>query len=187
MPRANAGSNLQRALGGAHGSRRIACGVARRCVPLRRKRRQAVSRRISRVHPRGLPFVSAIGTPVLEASARAPTTLPLALVAGVATAGVVLYYPVLRVGLLSDDFLLLDWASSGQILPGAWEFVRPVPLAIWAALSAVLPASAVPAALHAVNLTLHIVNAALVMRFAMILGLTRDRALAASLIFVAWR
>ena len=97
-----------------------------------------------------------------------------------------LYYPVLRVGLLSDDFLLLNWASSGQILPGAWEFVRPVPLAIWAALSAVLPASAVPAALHAVNLTLHIVNAALVMRFAMMLGLTRDRALAASLIFVAW-
>ena len=121
-----------------------------------------------------------------KASAAQRPTLPLAFVLGVAIVGVALYFPVLRLGLLSDDFLLLNWAASGQLLPAAWEFVRPIPLAMWGALSALVPASAVPVALHAVNLMLHLVNAVLVMQFAMRLGLTRERALVAGLIFVAW-
>lgn len=112
--------------------------------------------------------------------------LPLTVIGGVATAALALYYPVLSVGLLSDDFLLVQWAAAGDIVPAAWEMVRPVPLAIWAAIGAVLPADAMPVALHALNLALHIVNALLVMGLARPLGLTRERALAAGLIFVAW-
>ena len=135
----------------------------------------------------GLLVVSAIWhARSAKASLPQRPAMPIALVAAVAVIGLVLYYPVLGVGLLSDDFLLLNWASSGQLLPAAWEFIRPVPLAIWAGLSAVLPARALPVALHALNLTLHVVNAVLVMRFAMTLGLTCDRALVVGLIFVAW-
>ena len=100
-------------------------------------------------------------------------------------AAVVLYAPVLGVGLLSDDFVLLRRAREGVFIDGSWEFVRPLPLAIWRAIDALLPAAAVPAALHVLNAALHGLNAWLVFVCATRLGLPRRTATLAAALFLA--
>ena len=78
-------------------------------------------------------------------------------VTGVAVAiaiSVALYWPTLWLGLLSDDYVLLEL----PLLPGdRWEFVRPLPLLLW---SVVHPVAG-PPGLHALNVILHGVNGAL--------------------------
>src|SRR5688500_6351125 len=54
---------------------------------------------------------------------------PLILVAG----SLIVYAPVLGVGLLSDDFVLLQRARDGALVDRSWEYVRPLPLVIWRA------------------------------------------------------
>lgn len=95
----------------------------------------------------------------------------------------VLYWPALSVGLLSDDFVLVDRALRGEFVAPHHEFVRPVPLVLW---SIMLACRAGPAALHFLNLTLHAANAVLTARLGRWLGLTPLQALAAAGLFLAW-
>lgn len=89
-----------------------------------------------------------------------------------------LYLPMLSIGLLSDDFTLLARAQSGALFDPAWEFLRPLPLALWRVLNA-------PIALHALNIGLHGLNAWLTAMLATRFGLPRIAALLAGLVFVA--
>jgi hypothetical protein len=109
------------------------------------------------------------------------TAAPLILVAG----ALILYAPVLGVGLLSDDFVLLQRARDGVLIDRSWEYVRPLPLAVWRAVDAALPSGAVPAALHALNAALHGLNAWLVMRCAAGLQQSSRVAWSAALLFLA--
>jgi hypothetical protein len=100
--------------------------------------------------------------------------------------GVALYYPAVHVGLLSDDFVLLGWASALDFVPRTWGFVRPVPLIMWAAISHIVSQDFVSHALHGLNLGLHCLNAVLVVRLAARLGVDPYRAVASGLFFVAF-
>ena len=68
-------------------------------------------------------------------------------------ASAILYFPAVSVGLLSDDFVLLEMP-----FVGGWQHVRPLPLLLW---SVIAPAAG-PSGLHLLNVVLHGVNAALV-------------------------
>jgi len=68
----------------------------------------------------------------------------------------VLYWPALGVGLLSDDFVLVRQALAWNVGPVTPTLFRPVPLLIWGGL---LHAGAGPAALHLLNILLHGTNA----------------------------
>ena len=94
-----------------------------------------------------------------------------------------LYWPSLSIGLLSDDFVLLDWAARGVFAPPHYEFVRPVPLMLWRVLQTFGTA---PVVLHAINVVLHAVNAALTAAVGRRLGLTSSQAFAASVVFLVW-
>src|SRR5690606_31134816 len=97
-------------------------------------------------------------------------------------AAALLYANTLSLGLFSDDFVLLRRALGGQWMEQA-EFVRPVPLAIWQVLYAI---ASHPAALHALNIALHGLNAVLVYLLARRLGLGPAGAAAAGALFVAF-
>ena len=109
---------------------------------------------------------------------------PRAVVWGLVAIVVVLFWPALQVGLLSDDFVLLPTGRACWSQP--WPFVRPLPLAIWAFVDAVLPRDVVPVALHALNLALHAANAALVLRLAAVLGLTRRAGAFSAVVFASF-
>jgi hypothetical protein len=100
--------------------------------------------------------------------------------------GAALYYQAVHVGLLSDDFVLLGWASALDFVPRTWGFVRPVPLVVWAAISHVVSQNFVSHALHALNLGLHCLNAVLVVKLAARLGIDPYGAVASGLFFVAF-
>src|SRR5690606_1128854 len=71
-----------------------------------------------------------------------------------------LYWPALGVGLLSDDFVIADFTVQGRWIYGLdVAFARPVIPAVW---SILLSAPAPELALHALNLGLHALNATLV-------------------------
>jgi hypothetical protein len=100
------------------------------------------------------------------------------------SAAVALYQPILRIGLLSDDYALLMWARRLELMPRDWGQIRPLPIVAWWLLAQVTPASGTPAALHALNVALHGVNAALVGVIAARLTTSRGAALAAAAVFV---
>lgn len=114
------------------------------------------------------------------------TAAHVALIAGLfAAATFFLYRSALDVGLLSDDFVLADWARRRQWVHLAETgFVRPMAPLVWAAL-AYLPAD-FDRAVHAANLVLHALNAALVVALGGRLGLRRDQALAAGVLFLTF-
>lgn len=64
-----------------------------------------------------------------------------------------------RLGPLSDDFVLRAWAVAGDWTPEGWPFLRPVPLALW---QAIFAAGLSWPALHALNVLVHVLNSALV-------------------------
>lgn len=97
-----------------------------------------------------------------------------------------LYAPVLSVGLLSDDFVLLERARTGRWADPQWEYLRPLPLGVWWAVDRLLPWAAVPAALHALNIAGHGFNAWLVGRLALKLGLGWRDAMIAAVLFLSW-
>lgn len=99
-------------------------------------------------------------------------------------AAFVLYQPILRIGLLSDDYALLMWARRLELMPRDWGQIRPLPIAAWWLLAQVTPATGTPAALHALNVVLHGVNAMLVGVIAARLTISRGAALAAAAIFL---
>jgi hypothetical protein len=102
---------------------------------------------------------------------------------GTSIAAFVLYWPALGIGFLSDDFVLADRAARGEFVAASHEFVRPVPLLLWRLLFAIGGGSA---AVHAVNVLLHGVNAALTARLAQHAGARQGPALIAALLFLIW-
>jgi hypothetical protein len=99
-------------------------------------------------------------------------------------AALVLYRPALRVGLLSDDFTLMSWARELRFVPAGWEYVRPLPLMIWSAVTAVTPVGAQPLVLHVLSVLLHGANASLVYTLARRLGVPRPGSMLAALFFL---
>src|SRR5712691_43941 len=67
-----------------------------------------------------------------------------------------LYWPALSVGFLSDDFVLVGYASRWSIGPVTASLFRPLPLFLWALL---LHLGTGPATLDLVNIILHGTNA----------------------------
>ena len=98
------------------------------------------------------------------------------------SASLALYFPVLSTGLFSDDFVLIDRASSGLLTMGT-EFFRPLPMLVWAGAAQLGDTSAV--VLHAVNVCVHGLNAWLVYLIAREIGLTRGWSIAAAALFLA--
>jgi hypothetical protein len=117
---------------------------------------------------------------------RSPSTrewlpwLPLVL-AFIAASGAV-YGGSARLGLFCDDFVLVERALSRQWV-AEWQFIRPVPSALWTLL---LSSTETPIVLHALNIVLHGVNAALVYFVARRLDLPASAALVAGLLFLTF-
>jgi hypothetical protein len=122
------------------------------------------------------------GPPKLYAKAEGPDLPAVALAAAFVLAALFLYLPALRVGLLSDDFVIAAWAERLELVHfEATGFVRPgVPL-FWRLLQA-LPGDFGMTA-HAANVVLHGLNAALVSAIASRCGLRRPEAVAAGAMF----
>jgi hypothetical protein len=100
---------------------------------------------------------------------------------GAVAVSVLLYWRAFRVGLLSDDYVLLTF------LPGIdtdWQFFRPLPLLVWSAVHPLFGA----AGLHAINVILHGVNATLVYRLSTTLlpSLPRASSLSAAALFLTF-
>lgn len=94
----------------------------------------------------------------------APASPPSALwLAVYACAGLILYAPAIRIGALSDDFVLMARASAWDFGPVTPILFRPLPLGLWAVL---LSAGGGAAALHTLSIVLHGVNAWLTSRLA---------------------
>jgi hypothetical protein len=104
---------------------------------------------------------------------------PLAVSAIAASA--VLYARSLWIGPLSDDYTLLELAPG---LSGGWEFFRPLPLTVWWVVHPVLGTPG----LHALNIVLHGLNAALLYRLLLAVspGSGRAYALAGAAMFFAF-
>ncbi len=94
-----------------------------------------------------------------------------------------LFWPVLTLGFLSDDFVLAGWAARGEFVSGSHTFVRPVPLIVWRAL---FELGGGAAAVHACSVLLHGVNAALTAHLARRLGVGTLGAAAAGVLFLVW-
>jgi hypothetical protein len=85
-------------------------------------------------------------------------------------AALALYWPAIGLGLLSDDYILWEGASAWSLGPVTPSLFRPLPILAWGIL---IHASAPPAALHLLNITLHGTNAFLTSRLCS--GWTKDR------------
>lgn len=93
------------------------------------------------------------------------------------------YVPVLRIGFLSDDFVLMDLA--GRPGQAGWSgFVRPAPLWVFG-LAASLSRSP-DVFLHALNLALHLASGALVWWLSLRIGLSSRAAIVASALFLVF-
>lgn len=93
-----------------------------------------------------------------------------------------LYLPSLTVGMLSDDFVLLAAAEAGNLWPAGWQHVRPVPLALWALVTAFGAGAPV---LHGLNLVLHGLTGYLTDSLGTELGVPARGAVVAGALFVA--
>jgi hypothetical protein len=111
---------------------------------------------------------------------RAATSVPVPLAACVA-ASMLIYSRSFDVGLLSDDFVLLNVSPFGAT---DWQFFRPLPLAVW---SVVYPVAGA-AGLHVLNTTLHGINAFLVYRLCTLLlpDASRIQGVAAAAVFLTF-
>lgn len=100
-------------------------------------------------------------------------------------ASILLFWPALSVGLLSDDFVLLERAEGPRWLSwmAQWHF-RPLPLWLFGVVDRAWKDPAGP--LHWMNMALHATNAYLVSRLAARLGLHRRSALLAGGLFLAY-
>jgi hypothetical protein len=94
-----------------------------------------------------------------------------------------LYGSAIRVGLLSDDFVLADWSRRREWVHAAETgFVRPLVPMFWALLS-FMPLR-FEVSLHTANICLHAANALLVVMTGTRIGLQRVEAIAAGVLFV---
>ena len=117
---------------------------------------------------------------------RRPAPPRVLLLAVLAAAAFALYAPALRTGLLSDDFALLTWARTRDFLPASWEFVRPLPLMIWAVVASVAPIEAQPLVLHVVNVLVHAISSWLVFLLARQLGASAAASVSAAVLFLCF-
>jgi protein O-mannosyl-transferase len=108
---------------------------------------------------------------------------PWVVLSGTLAVAFALYWPALHIGFLSDDFVLADRATRGELVAPSHEFVRPVPLLVW---RLVFMTGAGAVVLHGLNIALHGVNAALTVRLARHMGGTHAAALLAALLFLIW-
>ena len=108
----------------------------------------------------GLTYVTRRATDDPLAS-NARWAQPSGLLPAFCAAALILYWPVLFIGPLSGDFVLMHRASSGDVWAVSSTSFRPVPLLLW---SAVLAGGAGTIGLHALNVVLHGVNAWLTLR-----------------------
>jgi hypothetical protein len=94
-----------------------------------------------------------------------------------------LYANALTLGLLSDDYVLLDMARSATLgLDRGW-FIRPTPILVWRATLSFVDS---PVLLHSINIALHGVNAFLVARLTHHLGARPHIALFAGALFLTF-
>jgi hypothetical protein len=93
------------------------------------------------------------------------------------------YWRALQVGLLSDDYVLRDWAQTGHFLGVGSPFARPVGLWLW---RCVLEAGGQAPALHLISLGLHVLNTILAVSVARHLGLGRLGCVVTAVAFIAW-
>ena len=101
-------------------------------------------------------------------------------------ASIVLYSPILSIGLLSDDFVLVPRALHVEWLHSSWVYVRPLPLAAWWAIDRIVPGALSFGAIHLFGVILHGVNAWLVFVVARRLGLPAFASAVAASLFLAW-
>jgi len=98
---------------------------------------------------------------IVEAGHTAPSysdaLLWLVLVAG----SLALYWPALRIGLLSDDFILFQHALASDVSQVAPQLFRPLPLLVWVV---IVHLHGGPATLHLLNIVIHATNAYLTAR-----------------------
>ena len=97
-----------------------------------------------------------------------------------------LYFPMLSIGLLSDDFVLVARAHGGVLVDAKWDYLRPLPIGIWRVLIELSSATAIPVVLHALNIALHGVNAWLTGLLATRLGLDWRLAAVTGLLFLVF-
>lgn len=100
-------------------------------------------------------------------------------------AALALFWPILRIGLFSDDFVLLPSARAGTWFVRDWTFIRPLPLALWWAASAV-SGPAADISLHLINVTLHGINATLIVAVASALGIAWPAAVVGGMLFLTF-
>ena len=112
-------------------------------------------------------------------------TLSIGLMASWAIA-FVLYFPMLSIGLLSDDFVLVARAHGSVLVDANWDFLRPLPIGIWRLLIQLSGATAIPVVLHAMNIGLHGVNAWLTGILATRFGLDLRSAVLAGILFLVF-
>jgi hypothetical protein len=78
----------------------------------------------------GLAVRFATDRPILPAAS--PTRLALIVWPALAAGALALYWPALRVGLLSDDFILFQHAQAWDVSQVAPQLFRPLPIFVWA-------------------------------------------------------
>jgi hypothetical protein len=112
------------------------------------------------------PEAGAAPSPDREAWRIAPALQ----VAAFVVVSLIVYWPLLSAGLFADDYVIVEAAREGRLT--VWrELFRPVIFLVW---RPILAMTGLPAPLlHAVNIVLHGINAALVALLAR--GLLRDR------------
>jgi hypothetical protein len=94
-----------------------------------------------------------------------------------------LYYGAIGLGFLSDDYTLRQMAQSDDLGSNSGWFFRPVPLLLWRGLLAIVES---PVALHLLNLLLHGLNAYLVALLGHAMGLRREVAIGAAVLFLTF-
>jgi hypothetical protein len=88
-------------------------------------------------------------------------TPPLLIWVALVAAAFALYWPALHIGLLSDDFILIQHAAAWDVSQVAPQLFRPLPIFVWAI---VVHLGGGAAALHILNILLHATNAYLASR-----------------------
>jgi len=108
----------------------------------------------------GLGFRAATA-PRLSSEVPPPTSQWPALLPIMWGLAIVLYWPALWLGYLSDDFILVQHATAWRLGPVAPQLFRPLPLAVW---SVLLHVGAGAVGIHALSVVLHGTNAYLTAR-----------------------
>lgn len=98
-------------------------------------------------------------------------------------ASVALYQRSITIGFLSDDYTLRAMAQSESLGSASGWFFRPVPLLVWRGVLAVVDT---PVVLHLLNVMLHGVNAFLVAALGCAMGMRRQTALGAAVLFLTF-